>query len=70
MSLRTSVVCGTITFLAVAVLSLASLDMAGGEGFFMQGTIPLEASTPNADADPVAVEGDSAESPSTEHLIG
>ncbi|MBT8397842.1 MAG: hypothetical protein HKO65_07960 [Gemmatimonadetes bacterium] len=70
MTLRASVVFGTISFLAVAVLSLANLDKVEGEGFYMQGIMPLEVSAPETDLDSATVEGASTETPSTEDPTG
>jgi hypothetical protein len=66
MSQRLSMVAGTISFVAVAVLSALSLDMVEGEGFFMQGLFTVESSAPAENADSPEVEGDSTRGPSTE----
>mgnify|MGYP001827759880 CR=1 FL=1 len=67
MSQRFSMVAGTISFVAVAVLSALSLDMVEGRGFFMQGLLPVEAGAPALEADSPDVEGDSAQNPSREN---
>jgi hypothetical protein len=67
MSQRLSMVAGTISFVAVAVLSALSLDMVEGEGFFMQGLFPVEASAPSEEAASPDVKGDSTRNPSTEN---
>ena len=67
MSKRLSMVGGTVSFVAVAVLSALSLDMVEGEGFFMQGLFPFEACTPAVEADSQNVEGDSIRTPSAEN---
>ena len=66
MTRKASMVGGTISFLAVAVLSLLSLDMVEGGGFFMEGLVPLEVRSPETDVDSSAVKGDSTETPSAE----
>ena len=66
MTRKASMVGGTISFLAVAVLSVLSLDMVEGGGFFMGGSVPIEVRSPDADVDSSAVEGDSTETPSSE----
>jgi len=67
MSRRLSIVGGTISFVGVAILSVLSLDMVEGEGFFMQGLFSIEASAPLVEADSPIVEGDSIRAPSTEN---
>jgi len=62
-----SIVGGTISFLAVALLSALSLDMVEGGGFFMQGIVPVEASAPAEEADSPVVEGNSTRDLSTEN---
>ncbi len=67
MTRKASMVGGTVSFLAVAVLSVLSLDMVEGEGFFMQGLVPLEVSAPEPEVDSPKMVGDSTETPSTEN---
>lgn len=61
MSLRVSLVGGVVSFTAVILLSLLSLDMEGAQGFFMQ-----ELSVPQVEVAPVG--DDSTENPCTKEI--
>lgn len=61
MNQKTSLIGGTISFAAVLLLSFLSLDMVEGEGFFMQGLMPLDVSAPEVDVELPNVEGDSTD---------
>ncbi len=67
MSRKVSMVGGTISFVAVAILSALSLDRVEGGGFFIQGLFPVEVSAPATEADSPDVEGDSTRAPSLEN---
>ena len=51
MTPRASFVGGIISFTAVILLSVLSLDMVEGVGFFMQGVIPSKVEAPEVPED-------------------